>query len=67
MVEPTLDFNPEGEEDIDIPAFVNENMRFANSEQSGVNPQPQTDIANPANIEGLSKGGNQKEAIEKER
>jgi len=42
-------------------------MRFADSEQSEVNPQPQTDIANPANIEGSSKGGNREEAIEKAR
>jgi len=32
MVEPTLDFNPRGEEDIDISTFLNENIRFADSE-----------------------------------
>ena len=61
-----MDFNPI-DEDIDVYAFINKDIMFVNSEHFGVNPPPQTGVVHPTNIEGLSRGGNRHENLERER
>ena len=67
IVEPEINFNPDEVTYIDLSDFINENVRFADSEHSGVNPPPPTGVANPTDIEGSSRGVNGEEAQQKER